>query len=274
MKDKKQSRIERIEQEVQKALKSNLLDNTFASVALQDEETCQYVLRKITGINDLKVTSAKGQYRLLDLATKDSVLDVYAEDSSGRQMNLEIQRRDTVDHPRRTRYYSSGMDKSILEKGAEYYELPDVYVVYISETDIWNAGKTIYPVNKYLGDTGIPYDDGSHVIYANAEVNDGSDVANMLQYFKTADPNDMRFGALSKRIRFLKTEKGGREVMSDSMREFAEEMKQYGVEEGIKMNSQKTAKRLFAKHNSVEDIADTLEVDVEQVEAWLGLLEA
>ncbi len=52
------------------------------------------------------------------------------------------------------------------------------------------------------------------------------------------------------------------------------DIREMGREEGRKQNSQKTAKRLYAKHNSVEDIADTLEVDVEVVEDWLGLIRA
>ncbi|MCD8074701.1 MAG: hypothetical protein LUF27_06665 [Lachnospiraceae bacterium] len=47
---------------------------------------------------------------------------------------------------------------------------------------------------------------GSHVIYVNAEVDDGSEMAEMMKYFKTADPDDMSQGALSKRIQFLKRE--------------------------------------------------------------------
>lgn len=175
---------------------------------------------------------------------------------------------------RRTRYYTSSMDKNNLDKGDEYHELPDVYVVYISETDIWKAGKTIYPVNKFLGDTSIPYDDGSHITYVNTEVNDGSEIANLMQYFKTADPNDMRFGALSKRVRFLKKEKGGHEAVND----FFDTAWQYGREEGIeegKMEAKRyMAKKLFAKDNSVDDIAETLDADVTQVEEWLELARA
>lgn len=88
----------------------------------------------------------------------------------------------------------------------------------------------------------------------------------------------MSYRDLSKRVRFLKTEKGGYEVMSDSMREFAEEMKKYGIEEGMEkgmeIKAQKTARNLFAMHNSVESISEALEVDVEQVEDWLGLARA
>lgn len=43
---------------------------------------------------------------------------------------------------------------------------------------------------KRLGEKGPVYDDGVHVIYVNAEVNDGSRIAKLMEYFKTADPED------------------------------------------------------------------------------------
>lgn len=61
---------------------------------------------------------------------------------------------------------------------------------YISEKDIWKQGKTVNPVIKRLGEKGPVYDDGVHVIYVNAEVNDGSRIAKLMEYFKTADPED------------------------------------------------------------------------------------
>ncbi len=53
-----------------------------------------------------------------------------------------------------------------------------------------------------------------------------------------------------------------------------EGLKEKATLEGRSEALQKTAQKLFEKHNSVEDIADTLEVDVEMVEEWLGLLKA
>ena len=52
-------------------------------------------------------------------------LDVLAEDSDGKLYQIEIQRQDTVDHPRRVRYYGALADSEFLAKGKEYYELPD-----------------------------------------------------------------------------------------------------------------------------------------------------
>ncbi len=274
MSENKQSRAAIIEQKIQEVLQSNLFDNIFASVALEDEDACQYVLQKITGNTDLDVTYAKGQYRLQNLTAKDSILDIYAEDSHGSMYNVELQKDGTVDHPHRTRCYGSALDKTSLDKGDKYNEMPDVHVIYVSETDVMNTGETVCPVEKTLGKNKSTYSDGRNITYVNAGVDDGSDVAELMKYFKTADPNDMRFGALSERVRFLKTKKGGYEEMND----FVETMMQFGredgIQEGMELNSKKTAKRLFAKHNSVEDIADTLEVDVEVVEDWLGLARA
>ncbi|MCD8131514.1 MAG: PD-(D/E)XK nuclease family transposase [Lachnospiraceae bacterium] len=160
MGDEQQSRLDAIQQGAENMRKLNLLSDTFASVTLEDKEACQYVIRKILGKEDIRIIEVKGQYRLLNLTAKDAILDAFAQDSTGRMINIEIQRRDTVDHARRTRYYGSMIDKSVLDKGAEHDELPDVYIIYISETDLWHVGETVYPVKKTLGNSGIPYDDG------------------------------------------------------------------------------------------------------------------
>ncbi len=62
------------------------------------------------------------------------------------------------------------------------------------------------------------------------------------------------------------------------MSEVAQRLRQSGIEEGEKRSEKKIkkslAKKLFAKNNSVEEIADMLEVGEKKVKKWLGLLEA
>ena len=43
------------------------------------------------------------------------------------------------------------------------------------------------------------YVDGTNTIYVNAAVDDGSEVAKLMRYSKTADPDDMSQGELSRR---------------------------------------------------------------------------
>ena len=146
---------------------------------------CLPALRLLTGKEDLTVKEVRTQYRISKLLSHDAILDVLAEDEKKRLYNLEIQRRDTVDHFRRTRFYGAMIDSEYLEKGKEYRELAEVYIFYISETDIRKAGQTVYPVRKYSDADDTEYDDGLHVIYVNAEVDDGSETAALMRYFKT-----------------------------------------------------------------------------------------
>ena len=205
-------RISTQEQRLRQAEHFTLFDNTFMSVALQDKAACQYVLRILTGIRDLAVREVRSQYRLSMQVSHDAILDVLAEDSQGRLYNMEIQRTDTVDHARRTRFYAAMIDSAYLEKGTGYEHLPEVYLIYISKTDLWHAGHTTYPVQKHFCNTKIEYQDGQHILYVNAAIDDGSEKARLMQYFKTTDPNDETHGDLSKHVRRLK-EQGGREKM-------------------------------------------------------------
>lgn len=79
-----------------------LLSDVFLSVALRDKAACQHVLRLLTGKEKLTVKAVRTQYRISKIISHDAILDVLAEDEKKRLYNLEIQRRDTVDHSRRT----------------------------------------------------------------------------------------------------------------------------------------------------------------------------
>jgi len=124
---------------------------------------------------------------------------------------LEEEKRE--DHAKRTRFYGAMVDSEYLMKGSGYEELPDVYIFYISETDIWGLGHMEYPVKKKFDNTEIEYEDGLHIIYINAAVDDGSEKAELMKYFRTTDPDDMSQGELSKRIHYLKSEDGGKEII-------------------------------------------------------------
>ena len=224
------SRIRHREFLLQGVEKLTLLNDTFMKIALNDIEACQYVIRILMDDPAIEIVEVRSQYRISKLVSKDAVLEILAEDTQGRVYNLEIQRKTTLDHARRTRRYNAMVDAEYLEKGKEYNEMPEVYVIYISETDIWKTQMTESPVEKYLKGQMTEYDDGQHTIYINAAINDGSPKAALMQYFKTCDPDDMSQGALSRRVRYLKREKGGIEEMC----EYSERIFNGGREEGLR----------------------------------------
>ena len=195
-----------------------------------DFSACQYVVRILTGNDKLIVTNVRTQYYIPHMTSRDAQLDVLAEREDGKIINIEIQRADDVDHAKRARFYASLIDSEYMEKGKTFEELPDVTVIYISETDIWNDGRTLYTLEKRFRETGREYDDGRYTLYVNAQIDDGSTVADLMKYFKDTDPDDMSHGELSERVRRLKKpERGG-----DDMRDIGQELVDIGREEGLK----------------------------------------
>lgn len=256
-----ESIIKERERRVAEARSLNLLSNTFMTVALDDKLACQHVLRVVTGIPDLEVKEIRKQYRVAKLSSHDAILDILAEDGKGRLYNIEIQRSETIDHARRTRFYGAMIDSEYLIKGKDYDELPEVHIIYISETDLWKAGKTVYEVEKYFRGVDVKYDDGIHVTYVNAEIDDGTDIAKLMKYFKTADPQDMSQGDLSNRVHFLKCEEGGYEVMC--------EMSEKWMAEGEEKKAKEIALNLADMGMSIENISQAVKTNIVIVKQWL-----
>ena len=197
-----------------------LLNDTFMMVALKDIAACQHVIRILMDDPTIEIVEVRTQYRVSRLVSKDSILDILAEDSKGRIYNLEIQRKKDIDHARRTRLYGAMVDSEHLEKGKDYDQMPEVYVIYISETNLWKTGHTEDPVRKHLDGQKEEYDDGLHILYINAAIDDGTEKAALMRYFKTCDPEDMSQG-----------EEGG----INEMCEYSERIFNGGKEEGIKI---------------------------------------
>ena len=258
------------EERIREIQSFNLLSDVFMSVALRDVPACQHILRILTGFNDLKVKDVRTQYAISQIKTHSVRLDVLAETGNGKLYHIEIQRKDEIDPPKRIRYNGSLIDAEFLAKGMDYKDLPDRIHFYISENDIWHCGKAIYPVGKTLGDTGITYDDGEYIFFVNAAVDDGSRIAKLMNYFKTADPDDDSEGELSKRVRYLKKEEGGVEIMCEVSDRIMERGRKIGEEQGSEKKAQSTTLNLSRMGLTPEQIAGAVDESLEQVKRWLA----
>lgn len=175
----------------------------------KDDKATQYVLRILTGKPELTVQQNLTEYRIAKLDTRDAVLDVIAVDHEGVFYHIEIQLASGDDHIKRVRFYSAMVDSELLEKGTKYGDLPNTFIFYISMNDFMDLRQPIAQVKCTIGDLNKAYDDGKHIFYVNAGVDDQSAVANLMNYFKLADPNDASHGELSDRVHLLKCDKEG-----------------------------------------------------------------
>ena len=132
-----------------------------------------------------------------------------------------------------------------------------------------------YEVRQYLlcGDEAILYDNGLHTIYVNAEIDDGTSLAKLMQYLKTAKAGDTSQGALSDYVNYLKSPKGGREVMGEFEKYFREEGRKAGVEEGLAQGlaegeakkSRETAIKMLKKHKPLSEIKEFTDMSEEEI---------
>lgn len=94
------------------------------------------MLRIVLEKPDLVVVDVRTQVFVENLLNRSVRLDVLATDSTGRKINVEVQRSDKGAGRKRARYNSSMMDANLLSKGGDFDMLPETYVVFITEHDV------------------------------------------------------------------------------------------------------------------------------------------
>ena len=203
----------------------NLFDDVFTAVIFKDEGACRHLVRELMQNPTLRLIAVRTQDDIPQLISKSPRLDIVAEDAEGTLYEIEVQRLEEPAPARRVRFYTSVMDSELLRKGVDYDKLPEVYLFYISKEDIWKKGLMKYEVQQYLlcGDEAILYDNGLHTIYVNAEIDDGTSLAKLMQYLKTAKAGDTSQGALSEHVNYLKSPEGGRATMGEFEKYFTEQ---------------------------------------------------
>ena len=148
--------------------------------------------------------------------------DAYCVDTENDNYDLEIQKKEDDDHQKRVRYNGSNMDTYIADKGIKFEEIPDSYVIFISKKDFFEKGKTIYHIDRVLRETGDVVDNGFYEIYVNTEIDDKSDIAELMKIYSSPDlPENNKFPKTCAGIKNLKEGKG-RDSMCAIVEEYAE----------------------------------------------------
>ena len=131
-----------------------LMDNILLSKCFENNIECtELVLHIVLEKPDLQVTNVNTQVFMTNLLNRSVQLDILATDSQGKQYNIEIQRSDSGAIPQRARYNSSMLDANLLPKGDDFSNLPETYVIFITEHDVLKANRPIYRIERYIMDT-------------------------------------------------------------------------------------------------------------------------
>ena len=239
-----------------KIMKYRLIDDVFFMAFFNgNKELTEFLLKILLDTDDLTVVDVKVQKEYKNLQGRSIILDILARDTKGRVINVEIQRTKSGAIPKRARFHSSIIDSNAIRANQYFDKLPEAYVIFITETDIYGYGQPIYEVDRYIKCKGglIEFNDEAHIIYVNGENKDDTALGHLMQDFFCSKADDMYYNELSERMRFLKESERGNEIMSMSMQELIDE----GAKKGTYDANIKTAKRLLKLgKNTIEEIAE------------------
>ena len=266
-----QKRERRHQEDLRRLRTFRPIDDTFMRGLFKENlPLAQFVLRIITGKPDLVLTTCETQADMKRVTGARSIcLDAYATDSTGKKYDIEVQRADNGADPHRARYHSSVMDVENLDEKQDYRELPDTYVIFITEKDYYKAGKPVYVIQNMNLTLEQPFGDGAHILYVNGEYRDDSDIGRLMHDFNCTDAADMNFPILAEKTRYLKENPRGVSEMCKAMEDLRTESLAEGRAEGREEQAQITARNLYMQGLPIEQIARAIGFSVATVEQWL-----
>ncbi len=246
-----------------------LIDDTmFNSCMDGDTDAMTAVLQPIFDDNMLAVTEVITQRSIPNLYGREVRIDALST-VQGKIINVEVQRNERGAIPRRGRFNSSLLDAREIDKGTDFGDLPETYVIFITENDIWKQGQPIYRIRRTFEDTSAIYEDGSHIFYVNGEYRGNDALGNLMHDFFCTNPNDMISNILAERMRYYKqTEKG----VSDMCR-IMDEIRDDGKKEGRTETYITSIKNLIKNTNFTAEAAmDAIGIPKADQPKYLALL--
>ena len=120
------------------------------------------------------------------------------------------------------------MDMNGSVSNEKYKDLEEMYVIFITETDVFRKGLPIYHIERKIEETNTRMNDGMHIIYVNAENQQNTDLGRLMHDFQCTNAEDMYYDRLKEHVRYFKEDERG----IRSMCEIWDEVRQEGIEEG------------------------------------------
>ena len=247
--------------------KLRLIDDVLFSACFDDNpEDVQYILRIILDKPDLNVLKVQTQKSVENLYGRSVRFDVFASDSNGKLYNIEVQRADSGAIPARARYNSAMLDFHELQKSRDFKELPESFVIFITENDVLGYGLPLNTIDSTIKENGKPFKSGSHTVYVNCEHHDAETALGKLVHdFLCRDSRDKYYyDVIAERIRYLKEDQEGVREMGGVVEELLKERDK--EHEAALKAQQKSLQKSFA-----EKLIESGKLALQEIAAYSGL---
>ena len=240
------------QEDLQRIRGFRLIDDDFMNACFDNNiEGTELILRIILNKPDLTVKSVETQKLMKNLLGRDS---------NNIEYDIEVQRADKGADRKRARYHSSILDAHLLKPNEDFADLPETYVIFITENDVIGKDQPIYSIERQITNIGEPFNDGEHIIYVNgANKDSATELGKLMHDFFCTDPDDMHFKELADKVRYFKEDEKGVAAMCKVMEDMREETK---IEAAINL--------LKLGKLTIEEIAKAIGLSIEKVSELAG----
>ena len=241
----------------------------FYKIMRNNPDVCKELLEILLEFKIERIEMSQEEEINIDFDSKGVRLDVYAKDADGLKVyNIEVQAADTKELPERSRYYQGVIDVDLLKSGQKYKDIKTSYIIFICVDDIFKEGLAKYTFENLcaenpkikLGDRAYKY----FFISKNcAKLLDERQKA-FLRMVTENKASDKFTGRVLELLRDAKRNTQWRKQYMEWEREKTY-IREDAIEEGRQEKAIEAARSFYANGVSVELIAKSLDMTVEQV---------
>ena len=246
-------------------------DDFLFSKIMKDPKIAKGVVESLLGFKIKKVKFLESQHTIDEVyGSKGIRLDAYLE-GSDKVIDIEMQTVIKTDEGLRMRYYQSLMDIELLNRGENYRNLKETYVLFICLTDPIGEGKAVYNFVTKEIDGECILNDRIHKVLYNAgafEKSGDPKVKAFLRYIKEKSVTDQ----LTKQIQDAVTECKHQEkwrpeymLWKDQVREWKDEAHEAGWTEGLAEEKRTTVANLLKSNIAADIIAKCTGLSINEV---------
>ena len=218
-----------------------IVDDFIFCTVMEDPKLCKELLTMLLKDKIGKITKLFKQKPIeTQIASKGVRLDIMIEDEQGKLYDVEMQTTDQKNLPERMRYYQCAIDNSAINKGGDYNDLPDTFIIFLCTFDYLQERLPVYTVTPSCRETGQVFNDGTTKIIVNSTASEKAekDLKAFLSYMNGNPPETAFTKQLEKQINKTKEdEEKRREYML--LKSFEMDARRAGINEGIQQGIQR-----------------------------------
>lgn len=259
--------LQQRQQDYERIQNLRLIDDEFMNVVFIDKACAELLLRVILEQDDLMAQSVETQRWMQNLHGRSARLDVLAKDATGNSYDVEVQRADAGAGTRRARYYSGLIDANVTNPGIRFQNLHKNYVIFITENDFLGGGLPIYHIHRTIDETGERFNDDSHIIYVNSQIQDATALGRLMHDFWCTSHEDMYYSVLAERVQYFKTNKEGQISMCNELERMRNEVAEAAARRAEKARSIQIACTMLIGGEPADKIVTYTGLTLDEVKA-------